>query len=460
VWALLGLCAACLPGKRSNEPLATGKAPTDAVAADSDGGGPEAEVKGDAPGEVKADVDAGADSGEVAGADVADAALADDGADASDSGAAVGVPGCTTDTQCAALPFGPCAVGQCDLTTGVCFAGPRPDGSPCQGDQCATEATCLGGSCAGAAKNCNDKNDCTVDACDPGLGCYSVKQDGVGCDDKQACTTKDFCVKGVCVGTKVTCEDGNLCNDDECNPVSGQCVHPSWAKGTKQVPCTPADAAACKGEGVCDQGSCIGKFLCDDGSPCSWDLCIAGKCQNFPTLGPCGDSSNPCVTASCQPPASGVGLPTCVTKAKCDPKICTTVTCDSATGACGFVKLESGECDDDEPCTIDTTCIKGGCKGKLVQCDDGNPCTTEVCLSGVGCKATAVESPTPCDDGSGCTSGDACAAGKCAGKPIGCDDGNACTADTCDGQQGCAHAPATDGASCPTGTCKGGACVQ
>jgi hypothetical protein len=46
-----------------------------------------------------------------------------------------------------------------------------------------------------------------------------------------------------------------------------------------------------------------------------------------------------------------------------------------------------------------------------------------------------------CDDGTVCTSGDACSNGSCVGTPISCDDQNPCTTDTCDPIAGCVHTP-------------------
>jgi hypothetical protein len=46
-----------------------------------------------------------------------------------------------------------------------------------------------------------------------------------------------------------------------------------------------------------------------------------------------------------------------------------------------------------------------------------------------------------CDDGTVCTSGDACSNGSCVGTPITCNDSNPCTSDTCDPIAGCVYTP-------------------
>ncbi len=73
-------------------------------------------------------------------------------------------------------------------------------------------------------------------------------------------------------------------------------------------------------------------------------------------------------------------------------------------------------------------------------CDDHNPCTDEhFDLASGSC--VSEEHFGPCDDGSACTVGDFCSAGKCVGQALYCDDGNACTIDTCAARTGCVHSP-------------------
>lgn len=124
------------------------------------------------------------------------------------------------------------------------------------------------------------------------------------------------------------------------------------------------------------------------------------------------------------------------------------------------------ECDDGNPCTLDTcggdglcrnapagdgtpcndfdTCTTGDqCQGSVCRpgpprvCpDDGNPCTRAYCADPEGCQTEPVDGG-PCEDGDDCTSGDQCQEGECVGVPnpetCGCqsdadcpDDGNLC----------------------------------
>ena len=73
-------------------------------------------------------------------------------------------------------------------------------------------------------------------------------------------------------------------------------------------------------------------------------------------------------------------------------------------------------------------------------CADGLACTQDDCdATSLTCSHPPVAVGTPCDDGSECTSGEACQDGACTGgKANDCDDGDACTTDSC-GAQSCLH---------------------
>ncbi len=113
-----------------------------------------------------------------------------------------------------------------------------------------------------------------------------------------------------------------------------------------------------------------------------------------------------------------------------------------------------------------STCVTAS--GLPLDCDDRNPCTIDSCDATAGC----VHDPVPvegrgCDDGNACTEQDRCTGGVCAGSPVACDDGDACTADACDPSAGCTHSTSgADGAACDDGdpctdadACGGGICV-
>ena len=69
-------------------------------------------------------------------------------------------------------------------------------------------------------------------------------------------------------------------------------------------------------------------------------------------------------------------------------------------------------------------------------CDDGKMCTTDSCDPATGC--VNANNTLECDDGDACTAGDACVDGSClSDSPTDCEDGNLCTDNPCDPETGC-----------------------
>ena len=150
------------------------------------------------------------------------------------------------------------------------------------------------------------------------------------------------------------------------------------------------------------------------------------------------------------------------------------ITCDGLDNDCDGSQDEGVECDDGNPCTIDTCLGAGGCEHMWYDCDDGNPCTIDLCDGYGGCTyelapgfclidgycySNGEENPvepclicnsgtdayawTPssnlCDDGDPCTMNDICSGGTCVGSTYSCDDGLDCTLDACEGDGNCTH---------------------
>ncbi len=358
---------------------------------------------------------------------------------------------CTVGEVCAA---GACAGGvapNCNdgnlCTDDTCEAGLGcahvPNAASCNdGDVCTVADICDGGECAGgAALECVDGDPCTADSCDPLLGCQFAPLEGGACDDANACTTGDHCVQGQCVYDGLAdCDDGDPCTTDACNPATG-CIHTLNA-----APCDDGDA--CTTGDVCQAGECVGagQLNCDDGNPCTDDSCIpGGGCLHQANDGDCSDG-NACTTADhCTEGACVPGeLLACD-----DGDVCTTDTCDPATGC--VATLNNAPCDDGDLCTIGDVCNLGSCLGTgLLPCDDGNLCTDDSCDPQLGCQFAP--NMDPCDDGEPCTDGDACAAGWChPGGPKSCDDGNVCSADSCVPGVGCQAVLLPDGTPCLDG---------
>ncbi len=199
-----------------------------------------------------------------------------------------------------------------------------PVGAPCKHpDPCAIDPRCApDGTCkATSFHNCDDglactddKLDCNLGLCsnipkkgwcalaikvsgkttlecfkygdlhpeDPCLTCsqqYQTKwapASGGPCDDKDACTTADTCVAGICKGTPYgsKCSDGFACTDDGCDGKGGCLPH-------------VIKAGWCLNNGVCDKegtkhpsGTCL--YCLSTTSTTAWSArpgycCIAGK---------------------------------------------------------------------------------------------------------------------------------------------------------------------------------------
>ena len=347
----------------------------------------------------------------------------------------------------------PCTDDGCDATGG-CFHDANE--APCQdGDVCTVGDQCEASGCVGGLPlSCDDGNPCTDDFCDPALGCMHSNNAAV-CDDLDSCTTGDGCLGGQCQGTgTLDCDDDNLCTTDACSPLLG-CVNTN-----NTLPCN--DGNACTTGENCAGGLCQGGVTlnCNDGNPCTDDACHPnGGCQHTVNAATCNDG-DVCTTGDiCQDGVcGGAGVLPCD-----DANPCTADSCEALQG-CLHAPLEEA-CDDGNSCTTIDACVNGFCKGSgLLDCNDNDPCTNDWCDPDSGCVNKF--NSAPCNDGDLCTTGDICALGECEGTGnLNCDDGNSCTEDSCDPQTGCAHSPGagecddqnpcTANDQCVQGLCKG-----
>lgn len=77
--------------------------------------------------------------------------------------------------------------------------------------------------------DCNDRNDCTIDACRQNRCVITDRPAGASCDDGAFCTLLDVCDgSGHCVGRGGSCAWGESCCEftDECKPPGGECQLP------------------------------------------------------------------------------------------------------------------------------------------------------------------------------------------------------------------------------------------
>ena len=107
-----------------------------------------------------------------------------------------------------------------------------------------------------------------------------------------------------------------------------------------------------------------------------------------------------------------------------DNNPCTNDGCDTELGC--YHAPRTGACDDGSACTSASTCVDGQCRGTVyLDCDDANPCTVDSCDPQTGCKNVTIANNTPCDDGDACSTGETCQSGTCLAQTlVTCDDQN------------------------------------
>ncbi len=172
------------------------------------------------------------------------------------------------DGACQVLPVAcddknTCTIDVCDSVSG-CFFIPF-NGSCDDGQYCTIGENCHDGLCQGGSpRDCSHLNDdCNTGVCDEMLD-QCVKHpvdDGVACDDQNACTQTDRCQSGACFGSNpIVCTPLDQCHEPgSCDPASGQCSNPVKPDGSQ---CDDGDA--CTMKDVCDQGTCQGVALDQD----------------------------------------------------------------------------------------------------------------------------------------------------------------------------------------------------
>jgi hypothetical protein len=170
---------------------------------------------------------------------------------------------------------------------------------------------------------------CDGNPCDDGLYCNGVEactlRDGVPtCGDGTPieCEFGFFCDEELdeCVDycAAVVCDDGNVCTDDSCNPLNGECV------GTYNTDACD-DGDPCTDNDVCSDGVCTGTPFCDDGDACTHDACADGNCTSTPV--------------------------------DCDDGVeCTDDLCDIVTGGCVY-QPNDDNCDIGEVCDPVHGCV-------------------------------------------------------------------------------------------------------
>jgi hypothetical protein len=387
---------------------------------------------------------------------------------------------CRTDDDCDSSDLGICEVVSCQEN--VCEVSTLPDGERCDdSDPMTGEDACLSGVCAGSDKQCEDDlGPCLKAVHDPASDECVVEpvDDGVVCDDDDACTQVDACQAGECVGSEPkSCEATDACHlAGECDPQSGECRAQSAPDGTA---CD--DGQGCTSNDSCSDGACAGEaVVCEDGLACSVDSCdeSSGACASDMSQCSCitdqdCSDGNACNGSELCDPASKLcqlGNPI-VCGATSDA--CLKNSCVPETGACEPEPVPDGTaCDDASACTTTDTCQAGECVGSdPVVCTALNQChKTGVCNETTGlCEPEPLDDGTPCNDANACTLTDQCDAGACVGGGhVACKASDQChDAGVCNAKTGaCTNPNKQDGVKCSDGNactngdaCQGGACT-
>lgn len=210
-----------------------------------------------------------------------------------------------------------CTIDTCDKINGcvhtsmVSFA--CNDDNPCTRDSCDPVKGCT---YTLDPTICDDNNVCTDDFCDPSTGCYH-KPNNNNCDDGNMCTEPDLCVNGSCQsGAPVTCpDDNNECTVEVCDPAIG-CISVN-----RTGPCTGSDPV-CFHDYTCQDGKCIGKPVnCDDGNECTIDGCGPNGCYHVyaDDGAPCNGKCGKCKAGKCDPNAVNCDDGLKCTTQKCVP---------------------------------------------------------------------------------------------------------------------------------------------
>jgi len=167
--------------------------------------------------------------------------------------------------------------GTCNPVTGTCSNPPVPNGTACSdGNGCTSGDSCQAGLCTGTAVACTAQDQChAAGTCNPATATCSNPPvaNGTICNDGNACTTGDNCQAGVCRGTGVVCAALDQCHVvGTCDPATATCSHPAAPDGT---PCNDGDA--CTVRDTCAAGSCVGEPV----GPCAANAAAVVEADSF-----------------------------------------------------------------------------------------------------------------------------------------------------------------------------------
>ncbi len=269
-----------------------------------------------------------------------------------------------------------CNISKCIDFLGGCQTAAY-DGAACDdGDPCTEKDVCnaidpANGACAGKPKDCDDKSECTDDACVPGTGCTHTPNTATTCKLGDICAPNGTCNAGTCTPPATACDDGNVCTDDACDPKKG-CLHTNNAGKCN-------DGNACTYSEACSGGVCGGSLdvSTDDGNDCTVDACdpLTGPSWTIKNNGVGCGTGKSCTGGICQP------------SSPCGDTICAAT---EKSGTCpADCPISGGQCNVTDAACI-STCTTKVCGDAMTACVDGddgcatmltctNACTDATC---------------------------------------------------------------------------------
>ncbi len=302
-----------------------------------------------------------------------------------------------------------CGTALCDL--GICVPCATDHDCPsatfcdvgvCAPDRCVVACADGDDTCQSLPLACDDGDPCTVDLCDPAVGCVAstTLADGLACDDGVACTAGSFCFEGVCGGGASACRpDAQCLLPSECDVLTGTCAP------DEPVVCPPSSNPFCfprscnPNTGLCTTtrntdrncaiDECAQNAACDDGNLCTIDTCEPDQGLNVCKFTPrtC-DDNDPITIDFCLDPRVGCQHRERNPAEFCDDGIaCTLDSWDAVALACVHTPIDA-RCDDNDPITTDRCEPEAGCEdhdpGSGEPCvPEGSGCTNQACPPGL-----------------------------------------------------------------------------
>ncbi len=284
----------------------------------------------------------------------------DDGIDCTVDSCSTGV-GCVNspvDTDCPSGDESPCAVARCEVGTGCVVSADASlcdDGVGCTVDGCDPHVGCShapdSGRCTSGTSGVCTATGCQYDSCDAGscasTACTIRRCAGTVCeetaadchDDANPCTRTVCMEPGGCTQMQLTgasCDDGDPCTvGDRCS--NGMCAG-------DPMPCPPCQSCA-SGGGSCAPDTDLDGTTCGARDASTDPVCCAGACVNLLQTSHCGMCDGLCRGAACIVDDVGAALCSCGSDLECPfGTVC-------STGRC--------QCQNDFSCPTGRRCLPG-----------------------------------------------------------------------------------------------------